>query len=51
MALIVVGINHESSSITIREKTWFSELHRYKALRQLTRVAGIREATILFTCN
>lgn len=51
MKLNVVGINHESSPVTVREKFWLSELRLYEALRHLTHVAGIQEAVILATCN
>ena len=51
MGLLVVGINHKSSQVKVREKFWLSESQRYEALRQLAQVPGVREAVILATCN
>jgi glutamyl-tRNA reductase len=51
VGLLVVGINHKSSQVKVREKFWLSEAQRYEALRQLTQVPGVREAVILATCN
>ena len=51
MGLLVVGINHKSSQVKVREKFWLSESQRYEALHELTHVPGLREAVILATCN
>jgi hypothetical protein len=44
VALIAVGISHQSSPVTVGEKFWLSELQRFKAFSQWTHVAGVRAA-------
>ncbi len=51
MGLAIIGINHKSSPVAVRERFWLSEPRRYEALRRLTQSPGILEAVILATCN
>ena len=51
MPLVVIGLNHRSSPVTVREKFAFAEA-RIPATLQLLRDEGIaEEAVILSTCN
>lgn len=51
MALIVLGINHDTATVDVREKVSFSPEEVSGALHSLCGVAGISEAVILSTCN
>ncbi len=49
--LVVIGLNHRTATVEVRERFWISEEHRYEALHQLVRAGGIEEAVVLATCN
>ena len=51
MPFLVIGINHRTAPVEIREKIVFAAPELPTALRELTRIAGVREAAILSTCN
>ncbi len=51
MAFLVLGINHRTAPVELREKVVFAELELPEALRELTQVPQIREAVIVSTCN
>ncbi|MFO1465955.1 MAG: glutamyl-tRNA reductase [Steroidobacteraceae bacterium] len=51
MPFRILGINHRTAPVAIREQVAFDEQHLPQALRALTREAGIAEAVILSTCN
>ena len=51
MAFNVLGINHTTAPVALREKVAFSEDRLLAALRTLRRQAGVAEAVILSTCN
>lgn len=48
---MVVGLNHRSASVGVRERFWISETRRSEALPQLARAEGIEEVIVLATCN
>ena len=48
---MVIGLNHRTAPIAVRERFWISEDKRYEALVQLSRAEGIDEVVILATCN
>jgi glutamyl-tRNA reductase len=48
---MVVGLNHRTAPIEIRERFWISETRRDEALVQLARAEGIEEVIVLATCN
>ena len=51
MTLVVIGLSHHSSPVTVRERFAFAESALPGALQAL-RTAGLaREAVILSTCN
>jgi glutamyl-tRNA reductase len=49
--LMVVGLNHRTAPVAVRERFWISEPRRYEALVQLSRAEGIEEVMVLATCN
>jgi glutamyl-tRNA reductase len=49
--IVVVGLNHETAPLAVREAVSFSTEDLAPALAQLRRETGLREATILSTCN
>ena len=51
MNLIVVGLNHKSAPVEIREKLAFSDRHMEEALRRLVEYTHLSESVILSTCN
>ena len=51
MNLVVIGLSHHSSSVTVRERFAFPEVGLPGALQQLRASGLAREAVILSTCN
>jgi glutamyl-tRNA reductase len=51
MAFNVLGLNHKTAPVALREKVAFSEERLRTALRTLRQEAGIAEVVILSTCN
>ncbi|HEX4151401.1 MAG TPA: glutamyl-tRNA reductase [Steroidobacteraceae bacterium] len=51
MALNVLGLNHKTAPVALREKVAFSEDRLAAALRTLKQESGVAEALILSTCN
>lgn len=51
MALVLVGINHTTASIALREKVAFSPENLTKALQQICDLETVNEAVIVSTCN
>lgn len=51
MQLIVLGLNHKTAPVAIRECFAFSGEKIHAALSQLSREKGVLEAVILSTCN
>ena len=51
MPLLVIGLNHTTAPVSIRERLTFGPDIIVAALRSLTEIAGIHEAVILSTCN
>ncbi|MGA9564562.1 MAG: glutamyl-tRNA reductase [Candidatus Korobacteraceae bacterium] len=49
--LAVIGLNHRTSPVAVRERFWIGEPARYEALHQLLRSEGVEEAIVLATCN
>lgn len=50
-SLILVGLNHRSAPVEVREKFWFSEDRAYKAMENLVCAPGIEEVAVISTCN
>jgi glutamyl-tRNA reductase len=51
MALNILGINHKTAPVALREKVAFSDERLIAALRTLRQENGVAEAVILSTCN
>ncbi|MBE0479268.1 glutamyl-tRNA reductase, partial [Candidatus Aerophobetes bacterium] len=51
MQIKVIGLNHKTSSVEIREKLHFSKSFLPEALKKLRQSAKIKEAAVLSTCN
>src|SRR5262245_22696109 len=51
MSLVVIGINHRTAPVEIREKVVFADRDLPEALRALVRVPGVQESVIVSTCN
>ncbi len=51
MNLLIVGINHNSAPVELREKVAFAPEQLADALQDLSRHAGLAEIAILSTCN
>jgi glutamyl-tRNA reductase len=48
---MVIGLNHRTAPVAVRERFWMSESQRLEALRELLQAEGIEEVTVLATCN
>ncbi|UAY78487.1 glutamyl-tRNA reductase [Pasteurella canis] len=51
MTILVLGINHKTASVAIREKVAFSDEKRVEALQQIQQYKLVDSAVILSTCN
>ncbi len=51
MSLLVLGINHHSAPIQVREKLAIAERDLPRALAALSGLPGVREGALLSTCN
>ncbi|HVN21072.1 MAG TPA: glutamyl-tRNA reductase [Dongiaceae bacterium] len=47
--LMVVGLNHRTAPLPMRERFWIGENRRYEVLRQLQNCDGIEEVAVLCT--
>jgi glutamyl-tRNA reductase len=47
---MVIGLNHRTAPLAMRERFWISETRRYEVLRQLKSAEGIEEIVVLSTC-
>ena len=48
---MVIGLNHRTAPVAVRERFWISESKRLEALVTLQRAEGIDEVMVLATCN
>ena len=51
MHIVLVGLNHQSAPVELRERLAFRHDHLPEAFARLRQEVGIREAAILSTCN
>lgn len=51
MSLLVVGLNHRTAPIELREHVAFAPAQAREAIQQLTREGVLEEAVIVSTCN
>src|SRR5579871_2991808 len=47
---MVVGLNHRTAPLSMRERFWIGETRRYNVLQQLKSAEGIEEVVVLSTC-
>lgn len=50
-SLMLIGLNHRTAPVAVRERFWIPESRRSETLVQLSRAEGIQEVIILATCN
>ncbi len=48
---MVIGLNHRTAPVAVRERFWISESGRVEALHTLVQAEGIEEVVVLATCN
>ena len=48
---LVIGLNHRTAPMAMRERFWISENRRYEALKELGRAEGIEEVVVLANNN
>src|SRR5918911_478027 len=51
MSIVLVGLNHKSAPVEVRERLAFSDDACSEALRALVDGAALREGLIVSTCN
>jgi glutamyl-tRNA reductase len=51
MSLLVLGLNHQTAPVALRERISVSENQQEQTLRALLAVPGVRHAVLLSTCN
>ena len=51
MALILIGINHTTATVALREKVAFPPEVVQRALAELCQIDSVNEAVIVSTCN
>lgn len=50
-SLLVIGVNHRTAPVSVRERYWISESRRPEALAQLSASEAVEEVVALATCN
>ena len=48
---MVIGLNHRTAPVAVRERFWISENRRSEALSRLILAEGVEEIMVLATCN
>ena len=48
---MVIGLNHRTAPVAVRERFWISESRRLEALQELIQGEGVEEVIVLATCN
>lgn len=51
MPLLVLGLNHQTAPVALRERISVSGIQQEQALKELMQVPGVRNAVLLSTCN
>ena len=51
MSLLVLGLNHTTAPVDVRERVVFEPTGLQQALAELTALSGVYEAAIISTCN
>jgi len=48
---MVIGLNHRTAAVAVRERFWMNDTSRHDALLKLSEAEGIEEVIVLATCN
>lgn len=48
---MIIGVNHRTASVAVRERFWMSEGQQRKALAELKHAEAVDEALVVSTCN
>src|SRR5579883_496476 len=48
---MVIGLNHRTAPVAVRERFWIRETRRGETLRRLAAAEGVEEILVLATCN
>jgi len=51
MEILVIGLNHKTATVEIREKVAFDGQKLGQAIQEIKKLDGVRESIILSTCN
>jgi len=51
MSLVVLGLNHQTAPVDLRERVSVAEIQQEQALKSLMQEPGVRHAVLLSTCN
>lgn len=51
LSLLILGLNHETADITVREGLSFTKEHLYDGLKSISALSSVNEVVILSTCN
>ena len=51
MAINVLGVNHKSAPINVREKLVFDKDSIPRALTEIKKIEGVNEVVLISTCN
>ncbi|SVE59284.1 uncharacterized protein METZ01_LOCUS512138, partial [marine metagenome] len=51
MPLHILGLNHNTAPVEIREQVVFNDDERKRALKEVTKLEAVTEAVLLSTCN
>ena len=51
MALVLLGINHNTANVSLREQVAFPPVKMADAMQRVTALEHVREAVIVSTCN
>ena len=49
--LMVIGLNHRTAPVAVRERFWMNDSARFNALHLLSQAEGVQEVVVLITCN
>jgi glutamyl-tRNA reductase len=51
LAIVLIGVNHRTAPVELREKLDFSDTETEKALLHLRKIPSVHEALLISTCN
>ena len=48
---MIIGVNHRTAPVAVRERFWMTEEQQRKALAELAHAEGVQEIIVVSTCN